>query len=629
MSEPRRLRSKRLRAALYTAAGGACQRCGDPLGPGWHADHIDPWINTRRTNVHEMQALCAKCNLQKGASTVNLRKHQEEGKKIARALADKALATKIVVAMVTPGGGKSLLASIVAHILLNAKIVDRVCWVCPRTSLVTQAEDGFCVPSLALEYLIRAADNTTPLVRDIDRGCRGYVTTYQAVAANPELHRDEFRAHRYLLILDEPHHLCDDEKKSWLLAIRPMVEKAVHVLQMSGTMERHDRARIPFITYDSDNKPTADINYTRRDALDEEAVLPIAFQFHDGWVKYLDGFAERRVDISTCSLDDASKVIRTFLGQTSYRDQLLRRGLDHWVTYTVNVYKSRCIVICDGATMARAVAKMIHDDYHVQVALALSEDGDDAQRTIRQFRRGERGDVLVTVGMAYEGLDVPDCTHLVCLTSIRSVPWLEQAFARVTRVDRKCGIEYALQQAYIFVPDDPLMRDVVARMRSEQIMGLRDDVAVGAPQEPRQPRQEGMHVGLEAHLDGVKHEDWNGRLPDHDSAIVEIARKRLPGIAHVPPRAVIEFAREVSALIGVAAPANAPPREVRTSSLSEQENGKRRAIQSLALSLDKANGWEFGTTNKMIIRRFNRSREAMGLTELDQVIAWLRSGAAA
>jgi 5-methylcytosine-specific restriction endonuclease McrA len=37
------------------------------LGDDWHADHIVPWSTTHRTNVQEMQALCRRCNLAKGA----------------------------------------------------------------------------------------------------------------------------------------------------------------------------------------------------------------------------------------------------------------------------------------------------------------------------------------------------------------------------------------------------------------------------------------------------------------------------------------------------------------------------------------------------------------------------------
>lgn len=64
----RTLRSKHLRNALWLAADGKCQLCGRDLPEDWHADHIVPYSETERTNVHEMQALCPTCNLRKGAN---------------------------------------------------------------------------------------------------------------------------------------------------------------------------------------------------------------------------------------------------------------------------------------------------------------------------------------------------------------------------------------------------------------------------------------------------------------------------------------------------------------------------------------------------------------------------------
>jgi hypothetical protein len=66
MKQQRALTSKRLRAALWVASNGKCSICGVELGSDWHADHIVPWCVTKRTNVHEMQALCPACNLKKG-----------------------------------------------------------------------------------------------------------------------------------------------------------------------------------------------------------------------------------------------------------------------------------------------------------------------------------------------------------------------------------------------------------------------------------------------------------------------------------------------------------------------------------------------------------------------------------
>jgi hypothetical protein len=48
------------------------------LGESWHADHVEPWKVTHRTNLFEMQALCARCNLKKGSSTVPMSLRQDK-----------------------------------------------------------------------------------------------------------------------------------------------------------------------------------------------------------------------------------------------------------------------------------------------------------------------------------------------------------------------------------------------------------------------------------------------------------------------------------------------------------------------------------------------------------------------
>lgn len=62
----RTLRSKHLRNALWIKANGKCEVCKAPLSNSFHADHVVPWRIRPITNVHEMQALCATCNLRKG-----------------------------------------------------------------------------------------------------------------------------------------------------------------------------------------------------------------------------------------------------------------------------------------------------------------------------------------------------------------------------------------------------------------------------------------------------------------------------------------------------------------------------------------------------------------------------------
>jgi len=63
----RTLRSAKMRLRLFQAAGGKCCRCGAALGADWQADHVVSWKECRRTNLFEMQALCPRCNREKGS----------------------------------------------------------------------------------------------------------------------------------------------------------------------------------------------------------------------------------------------------------------------------------------------------------------------------------------------------------------------------------------------------------------------------------------------------------------------------------------------------------------------------------------------------------------------------------
>ena len=160
-----------------------------------------------------------------------------------------------ILAAVTPGGGKSLLPVIAAAELLAAGIVERICWVVPRDSLRLQAEEAFADPAwrrrLNHAVDVRAADNAP----DPCRGLQGYVTTYQSVAAAPDLHLAEFRRHPTLLVLDEVHHLpalpdmapdpiadpsTTDAALGWSCALLPLLESARLRLLLSGTLQRAD-----------------------------------------------------------------------------------------------------------------------------------------------------------------------------------------------------------------------------------------------------------------------------------------------------------------------------------------------------------------------------------------------------
>jgi hypothetical protein len=222
-----------------------------------------------------------------------------------------------ILAAVTPGGGKSLLPVIAAARLIAAGTVERICWVVPRDSLRLQAEEAFADPTwrsaLPHSLSVRAAENEP----DPSRGLAGYITTYQAIAAAPDLHLAEIRRFRTLLVLDEVHHLptlseyepappsevrmaAAEDASSWSRALLPLLESATLRLLLSGTLERADGRRILWLPYkavsetgthevDLEAPGWALIGYSRAQAVAERAVLPVTFGALDGEASWLQG----------------------------------------------------------------------------------------------------------------------------------------------------------------------------------------------------------------------------------------------------------------------------------------------------------------------------------------------------
>jgi len=526
----RTLRSKKLRAALYYSQGGKCAICGGELPEDWHADHIVPWMVTKRTNVHEMQALCPKCNLGKG--TKMLRKHQAEMESHVKSLVSGLSTKKKILVYCTPGGGKSALPAIMMK-YLGEMLPDernyRICWLVPRDSLRDQGEWSFVeLKSIVGHHCeIRAAGNDF----NPARSTMGYVINYQSLSANPDLHRDNFelakqRNHPYILFLDECHHIPapnedvdDPEEKAYYKAVAPLVEKCDILVMATGTLERHDKKKIAFLPYtgsaggewvDLKSKDWHVIRYTRKDALEEGAIVPLHMTYADGAAVWTSATGE---EISVESIAEMERryqapALRTSL-ETEYAYALLDKCIQHWHSYKLNVYsKAKLLIIAPGVQVARSYFKHIRGS-GLSCEIAVSADGDDAKIAINRFKGKARPhcDILVSVAIAYEGLDVKEITHVALLTKYRSKPWIEQAISRANRASE------GKSHGYIYAPDDPSLRAILDEIEREQqgvVIAKREGPRGTVPDVPPPPRVEISPIGSE--LTGARAGDLDGTM---------------------------------------------------------------------------------------------------------------------
>lgn len=390
-----------------------------------------------------------------------LRYHQQAVADVCREILGGAEIKEIVLS-VTPGGGKSFVPVILAENLIPA-IAEKICWVVPRNALKYQGEAEFTDPRWNTAKRLRAADNGA----DLSRGCDGYVTTYQAVGADPECHAAEFKRHKYILFLDECHHVADGS--IWHKALLPMAQKAVLVVEASGTLSRGDGQKIAFMAY-KDGKPDIRnsparrvIVYGRNRAIADGAILPVSFRTIDGDAEWEEQDGSH--GSSMLSGEESAKALFTAL-RTGFADSLLDAALAEFKTMLGEYPDAKMLVVAPNIDIAKAYHSHLADGGH-EARIATSDDTPQARRNIDDFKRGLYR-VLVTVAMAYEGLNVPEVAVICCLSHIRSVPWLEQCFARANRLSK------GKARAVVFAPADWTFKKAVRMIKREELVPLSD-----------------------------------------------------------------------------------------------------------------------------------------------------------
>jgi len=237
------------------------------------------------------------------------------------------------------------------------------------------------------------------------------------------------------------------------------------------------------------------------------------------------------------------------------------------------------------------------------IRLATSSEA-DAHESLASYRRQAEPSVLVTVAMAYEGLDAPEVAVVAALTHIRSRPWLEQMVARATRVDPHAG-DYATQRALVFHPDDPLFARFRLRMETEQ----------GTLARRPKPKPQGiLPLWLREQLAG-RERDEKGIVPLQSNALALRYAILKPG-----PDLAMRRPEHEEAQAELLEPPSVIERRLRA------RVGELVAIQAVeaegALQAPRGQGL-YHRYNAVLKRVMGRSRAEMTQSELEAAVGWL------
>lgn len=474
MTSERRRFSNRERFALFLASDGRCSKCGKPMGRSFHADHVVPFSKGGLTDVTNGQALCATCNLKKGATMINSFQLRDWQRRSIAKYHNSPKADFLQVA--TPAAGKTTFSLTIAQMLMGAGIVQRVVIVVPTNYLRRQWRQAGIPLGLQLSATFSNKDYT--VASDYD----GFVATYQSVASLPELFRRLCTEHPTLVILDEIHHAGDQQ--GWGEAIKRAFAPSAKRLAITGTPFRSKGERIPFVEYNPQGKLIADDTYSYGEALRDGVCREVYFHTFEGefaWQQLAPGVSTTHSATFADDLDasEESARLKTALStEADWLPNVIRDADRRLKSIRENEFPDAAgLIIAMNKGHALRIAALVRKHTGQEPFVAISENPDNEEERpseiIDRFANGDKdttGDVyraiprwLVAVKMVSEGVDIPRLCVGVYASNVTSEIFFRQAVGRFVRVIPEApGVSAAL-----FVPKDARLVAHMERIREE------------------------------------------------------------------------------------------------------------------------------------------------------------------
>lgn len=477
MPDVRRRFSQTERAALWLAAGGRCEDCGDELQPGWHADHVYPFSEGGPTRPSNGAALCPSCNLKKGSTIMATIDPRTEWQNDAIQRFLSSAHDFLITA--TPGAGKTRAALGAASALLDAGVIQRVIVVVPSDHLRKQWASAAAPLGIHLTAEHRNGDGRIPA------DAHGAVITYQQVGFSPSTWTVHATRVPTLVILDEPHHA--GEESHWGKALREAFGEAHRRLLLSGTPFRSDGTAIPFVRYDGNGVSIADFPYDYGRATTDGVVRSVRFEVMDGSATWYD-VGTREIQLSDAQEErDVRNALRTVIDpKGEWVPSVLRRGDAQLTRDREEVPDAGGLVLAPSIAAAEAYAAMLARICGEPVDVVHSEMPDASER-IAEFAQSTRR-WLVSVKMVSEGIDIPRLLVGVYCSDIITEMWFRQVVGRFVR---RRDVDTDESTATVLIPYLAPLNEMAMRIEAEAQMALREQ-----QEESRGSRESGGTIAI-------------------------------------------------------------------------------------------------------------------------------------
>lgn len=433
----------------------------------------------------------------------------------------------------TPGAGKTRFAARLAHALLTERRVRRVLAVVPREHLKAQLSFAMAAAGIALDHHFENTPGT--LAPDM----HGAVVTYQQLAFSPQTYRSLARVPA-LVILDEIHHAAD--QAAWGTALREAFEHAAYRVGMSGTPFRSDGGAIPFVHYHNGESQAA-YAYDYTQALRDGVCRPLVFPLQGGYAQWVSADGE----IRSASFDDPlrsrvlqSERLRTTLTQERWLGDVIAKAHGKLLELRGHHPEAGGLAIAMNQQHARFIAGLMRDRIGVDPAIVVSDE-EGASRRIGAFARS-RDPWIVAVHMVSEGVDIPRLRVGIFASNVNTEMYFRQFCGRFVRTQHAGGN----QHAFVYLPDDPRLRELASRVTQDVRSYLRDAGELGelqaAMRRQTQPGGvESLFAGIDAHVQDERILDYG---PLFNPLAYYVEETPAPGPEAQPVPVVVSRAEE-------------------------------------------------------------------------------------
>lgn len=572
MTEPRRFsKQQKLSAELLS------DRTGE-------ADHILSYAGGGPTTVENCQILNATVNKQKAAFCFEPRKWQIN---YLDAWAKRRPGGSPFMLIAIPGSGKTMAALETARRWMAAGSDRRVVVVVPSDNLRNQWQQEARHFGIELQ--------TKEFGTNFKHGFQGGVVTYHLVGNQPLVFRKLCSVAPTLVIFDEIHH-CDEDSY-FGMGIKDGFGLAKEILCMSGTPWKTKRLPIPFVRYDGDGFAVADYRYDYPDALIDEVVRPLVFDYGKGAITD-DATGCRFLLEQDIADDDAAARLKPLLeADGEYVRRLISDSHRKLMECRRMVPDAAAMAICIDQFHASKVARVISQITGCDPSLIVSDEQLEND-TVESFRNS-RKEWLVSVRKVSEGTDIKRLQVLCYLTNVTSDLFFRQVIGRVSRIR---GVED--YEGYVYLPADPRLIRCAQNIVNAQGLALQEHTERELRELDEAERQEPLttwtteHTGTDTILIGTV------AVPVAEAREIE----RIAETVGISMQKVMDV--RLLVLSGVSTTASFT-QQSRNIGLEEQLDQLRAKCNQTAFRLSRMLGIEV----KEIHKRFKRQKE-MSITEL-------------